>query len=72
MILGSKNDPEFGEKWKMKSEGEMSVRSALTSRTRGKFHVSATEHLQHPVSYMHTTDVSNNIRDTDPLLTSSV
>jgi hypothetical protein len=36
-------------RWR-KSEGEMSVRSGpLTSRARGKFHVSATEHLQHPV-----------------------
>ena len=36
-------------RWR-KSEGEMSVHSGpLTSRARGKFHVSATEHLQHPV-----------------------
>ena len=31
----------------------MSVRSGpLTSRARGKFHVSATEHLQHPVAVL--------------------
>ena len=43
--------PELGEKWyERKMEGEMSVRSGpLTSRARGKFHVSATEHLQRPV-----------------------
>ena len=36
--------PELGEKWyeRMKSKGEMSVRSdPLTSRARGKFHVAA-------------------------------
>jgi len=39
-------------RWR-KSEGEMSVRSGpLTSRARGKFHVSATEHLQHPVWWL--------------------
>src|ERR1700735_5627629 len=43
---------ELGEKWyERKMEGEMSVRSGpLTSRARGKFHVSATEHLQRPVA----------------------
>jgi hypothetical protein len=43
---------ELGEKWyERKMEGEISVRSGpLTSRARGKFHVSATEHLQRPVA----------------------